>query len=159
MPYLLRETRSEGDSNPRGGSPYQPHFQTVRAACTKGHGRASRIRNRWATGIVGQARAPALGLRWVWAKGPIGTGGARENVSSSRSPLETACLSTPVWRSRLCIEALVSQRVVSSALRRCRVQVPKGTSLGIPLRIVKLNPLELTRPLALMPSASAQPNG
>jgi hypothetical protein len=29
MPYLLREMRSERDSNPRGGFPHQPHFQSV----------------------------------------------------------------------------------------------------------------------------------
>jgi hypothetical protein len=62
MPYLLMEMRSERNSNPRGGFPHQPHFQTVRAACTEGHGRALRIQIRSAQGTARQAKARALGL-------------------------------------------------------------------------------------------------
>jgi hypothetical protein len=64
MPYLQRETRSERDSNPRGGFPHQPHFQVSGARCRAAHTRAPRIQNRIAEGIARKAKAPALGLRW-----------------------------------------------------------------------------------------------
>ena len=35
-PHLIKGTRSERDSNPRGGLPHQPHFQAVGSAVQGG---------------------------------------------------------------------------------------------------------------------------
>jgi hypothetical protein len=51
-----------------------PHFQTVRAGCTEGHGRALRIQIRSAQGTTRQAKARALSLRWAWIFGLGGRG-------------------------------------------------------------------------------------
>ena len=83
MPYLLREIRSERDSNPRYQLPGIPHFQVSGARCIAGHRRAPRIQSPIGEGIKRQAKAPALGLRWdsfrVRLDCPVGTRNAHSH--------------------------------------------------------------------------------
>jgi hypothetical protein len=64
--YAARVIRSERDSNHRWAFPPIPHFQVSGRRCRDGHRRASRIQILVVEGTMRQAKAPALGLRWVW---------------------------------------------------------------------------------------------
>ena len=88
------QIRSEGDSNPRGGLPHQPHFQTDRAGCTERHGRASRIRNPNRRGHRWAGEASCVGS-------PLGpTTGPSEPCSTTAAPCSGHPVAAPQGRRR-----------------------------------------------------------
>jgi len=91
MPYLLGETRSERDSNPRGGFPHQPHFQVSGAGCKAGHLRAPRIQDPVAEGTTRQAKAPPLGLDLRAQRPAVERNSHAKQPGASSLRLRSAC--------------------------------------------------------------------